>query len=93
MNLLQLDQILKRLCIEVKILTGVMPTWERVSNSKEVYAGLFFDGNYKNIHSVKVHPDNLSHIYWSLVYQCMDEFYLSVSKSEEIFNQFNKQAA
>lgn len=93
MNLLQLDQILKRLCIEIKNPADEMPKYEITKASNTVYAGIFFNGAYKDMHSVKVDENSLSHIYWSLVYQCMNEFYLSVSKSEEIFNQFNLKAA
>ena len=89
MDLLQLDDILKSLCVTLIQGGEKFPTYSIENGSDTVHAGLFRH-DFSAIHSIAIpKTEDLSHIYWSLAYQSINEGILELQKAKEIYKQFN----
>lgn len=88
MDLQQLDQILQSLCVAINGNIEGSAT-RHISSGDVVYATIQFE-EYRSIRTVPIpKTEDLSHIYWSLAYQSINEGILELEKAKEIYKQFN----
>lgn len=88
MDLQQLDEILTRLCVTINGSIVGSSTYH-ISSGDLVYASIQFE-EYRSIRTVPIpKTEDLSHIYWSLAYQSINEGILELQKAKEIYKQFN----